>query len=77
MPRLTERERRKLIAKDSPFSWEQVGFRDGHRGDVHDTYVLKFRKEDILIIRHYVEFSLEEVPLVVTVTNSERFNIVT
>ena len=45
----------------------QVGTRDGERGDVHDTYVLKVDGADVLVIRHYVEFSLDETPLAVTI----------
>ena len=72
---MNEEERRRRIALDSDFKWKQIGFRDGNRGDVHDTYVLKFRELTILVIRHYVELSLGETPLIMTIPNADYVDV--
>ena len=72
---MDEEERKRRIAADSDFKWNQIGFRDGDYGDVHDTYELKFRKETILVIRHYVQLSLDETPLHLTIPNADHVDI--
>lgn len=72
---MDKKKREQLIAADSDFKWNQIGFRDGDMGDVHDTYELKFRNETILVVRHYVQLSLDETPLVITVPNANHVDI--
>ncbi len=46
---------------------KQLSKRVGRRGEVHDIYELLLEDKCVLVIRHYIEYGLDEVPLNITV----------
>ena len=66
--RLTEAEMKKIGTAyhkglEDGVTLVKIGSREGERGNVHDTYELRVHGKMVMIIKHYVEFTLEEVPL--------------
>lgn len=56
----------------------QVAKRVGGRGGVHDVYVLEYvsgdQVEALMLIRHYVEYTFDEVPLEIVPTADIAIN---
>ena len=63
------------LAADVEIEVAKVTRREGDRGGIHDDYEFRINDCPFLIVRHYVEYSPEEVPLQVQIPLTNPYNL--